>query len=169
MFPEMRRKDRQISTAEAMEILRNAEYGFLSTTMDDGRSYCVPFNFAVEGESIYLHCAAAPGTTPGNIARDGRVCFSCVGSTELLPDKFATLYESCVVFGRAELLADEQERRHGLELLLEKYSADFPREGQAYIERLFEQTGVIKIQIEHISGKARRPAGASNMKFLGKE
>lgn len=169
MYPEMRRKDRQISSLEAMEILRGAEYGFLSSTMDDGQSYCVPFNFALEGQSIYLHCSTAPGTLLKNIASDPRVCFSCVGSTRLLPDKFATLYESCVVFGKAALLKGEAERRHGLELLLEKYSPDFPEEGQEYIDRLFELTGVIEIKMEHITGKARRPAMPANLKFLRKE
>lgn len=169
MFPEMRRKDRQISREEAMDILSAAEHGILSTVMEDGRSYAVPFNFAAEGESVYLHCSTAPGTTLCNIARDERVCFTCVGSTQLLPDKFATLYESCVVFGQAELLQDEAQRRHGLELLLEKYSPAFPEEGQAYIEKLFELTGVIRIKIEHISGKARRPVTPSNLKYLWKD
>ena len=169
MFPEMRRKDRQIGDEQAREILAGAEYGFLSTVMPDGRSHCVPFNFAMEGDRIYLHCSTAEGTTLKNLAADERVCFSCVGRTKLLPEKFATLYESCVVFGRAEIVEDEALRRHGLELLLKKYSPDFPDEGQAYIEKLFELTAVVHIRIEHISGKARRANGASNLDFLGKE
>jgi len=41
-------------------------------------------------------------------------------------------------------------------LLLEKYSPDFIEEGKKYIDQKNQVTKIIKIEIDHISGKARR-------------
>lgn len=169
MFPEMRRKDRQLSAAEAWDILSRAEYGTLSTAGENGYPYSVPFNFACEGGRIYLHCSTAAGCTLRNLALSDKVCFTAVGRTKPLPERFATLYESAVVFGRARLLDDPEEKRRGLVLLLKKYSPDFMAAGEEYIKKLFDETGVIEICAEHISGKARRPSGPSNLEYLHKE
>jgi hypothetical protein len=43
-----------------------------------------------------------------------------------------------------------------LEGLIQKYSENFVSEGLQYIEKLKDKARVIKIQIESISGKARK-------------
>jgi len=42
-------------------------------------------------------------------------------------------------------------------LILEKFSPDFMEEGKKYIEKLDKVTKVIKIEIQHISGKKAPP------------
>lgn len=165
----MRRKDRALTPEQALEIIKRAEYGVLTTVNAEGWPNSVPFNFAVEGGKIYLHCSVKPGATLENLKLNDRVCFTLVGETRLLPEKFATLYESAVVHGKARLAGDEKEFRLGLELLLKKYSPDYPAEGQRYIEKMYEHTAVIVIDIMHIAGKARRPETPSNLKHLNKE
>ena len=39
---EMRRKDRQLTEEEAMDVVRKGEYGVLATVGDDGKPYSVP-------------------------------------------------------------------------------------------------------------------------------
>jgi len=150
----MRRKDRLITDTEAFSILEKGEYGVLSTVSADNEPYGVPLNYCFMNECIYFHCAV-DGRKVNNINNNPRVSFCVVGKTEVLPDKFATNYESCIVQGLAAEISGE-EKQSALEGLIHKYSADFVAEGVKYIEKLIDKTRVFKISIESISGKARR-------------
>ena len=78
-----------------------------------------------------------------------------VCDTKVLPDDFATLYKSVVVFGKAvEVFGDEKIQ--GLTLLLEKYSKDFMPEGMKYIEEKLLVVKTYKIEIDHMSAKGRK-------------
>ena len=150
----MRRKDREITVQEARELLDSCEYGVLSTVGTDGQPYGIPLSYVLRNNSIYFHCAFT-GQKLDNIAANARVSFCVVGKTKLLPAKFATEYESAVAFGIASEVT-ETERLNALLWLLEKYSPDFITEGKQYIEQKDNATRTFKIEIQHISGKARR-------------
>ena len=90
-----------------------------------------------------------------NMSDVSQVCFTVVGETEVLPEKFSTKYKSAIVFGKAEILEDGEEKMQGILALMEKYSPDFLEEGRAYAERAFAKFKVIKIVPEYISGKGR--------------
>jgi uncharacterized protein len=98
MVIKMRRSDRELSLSEAREILKNGEYGILSTTSTDGQPYGVPLNYCYLRDSIYFHCALE-GHKLENIRENNRVSFCVVGNTELLPETFSSKYESAIVFG----------------------------------------------------------------------
>ncbi|MBE0598134.1 MAG: pyridoxamine 5'-phosphate oxidase family protein [Desulfuromonadales bacterium] len=150
----MRRKDREITTREAVEILDAGEYGVLSTVGEDGQPYGVPLSYVHQKKRIYFHCAIE-GQKLENIRSSGKVSFCVIGNTKVLPDKFTTDYESVVVFGVATEVSG-QERHQALVWLLEKYCPDSIEAGKKYIEIKDQITTVIKIEINHISGKARR-------------
>ena len=151
---EMRRKDRQIRAEESKDILRDGSYGVLSTMGEDGYPYGVPMNYVFANQAIYLHCATT-GHKLDNIAHNQKVSFTVVGKTEILPEKFSTKYESVIVFGRARKISGD-EKTAGLSLFVDKYSSDFQDEGKAYIKKNAASTCLIEIQIEHITGKAKR-------------
>jgi len=151
---ELRRKDREISTEAASELLTAAEYGILSTVGADGEPYGVPLNYVWRDQHIYFHCATS-GHKLDNIAVQPRVSFCVVGQTRLLPEKFSTAYESAIVFGRASEVQGE-ERSAVLVWLLEKYCPDYIEEGKAYIPREDQVTKVVKIAVDQVCGKARR-------------
>ncbi len=150
----IRRKDREISIQEASQILDSAEYGVLSTVDKEGQPYGVPLNYIYKNNSIYFH-SALNGQKLDNIINNPRVSFCVVGKTKILPNKFATEYESAIAFGIASEVYGN-DRYNALLWLLEKYSPDFIEEGKQYIEIKDKTTKVIKIEISHISGKARR-------------
>ena len=150
----MRRSDREIAEHEAKGLLVDAEYGVLSTVGSDGQPYGVPLNYVYKNGSIYFH-AALSGQKIDNIDSNAKVSFCVVGKTKVLPDKFATEYESAVAFGvAAEVNGSEQQ--DALLWLLEKYCPEFVEEGKRYIEQKNKITKVVRIDINHISGKARR-------------
>ncbi len=151
---DVRRKDRETGTPEAIELLTRGEYGVLSTVGKDGQPYGVPLSYAYKDGRIYFHCALH-GHKIENIENNAQVSFCVVGKTRVLPEKFATEYESAVAFGVASEVSGN-ERYGALVLLLEKYSPAFIEAGKSYIDQQDHATKVVKIEIEHISGKARR-------------
>lgn len=154
MFREMRRKDRELKNDEIIEILQNNTYGILSTTSENGYPYGVPISYIFFNNSIYFH-SATKGHKIDNILNSDKVSFCVVGETRTLPDKFTTNYESVIVFGKAIEVLDDEKNSALLEIV-KKYSPDYIKEGKEYIEKASQATKVLKISIEHISGKARR-------------
>ena len=152
---KMRRKDKEIGTDEAIRFLAGCEYGVLSTVDNDGQPYGVPLNYAYKENCIYFHCSLT-GHKIDNIDNNPKVSFCAVGNTKVLPSEFATDYVSAVVFGVASEVRGT-ERYNALVLLLEKFSPDFMEEGKKYIEKYDKATKVIKIDIQHISGKKAPP------------
>ena len=83
------------------------------------------------------------------------VCFTVIGETEVLPDKFNTRYESVVIFGTAELIEDETLRQKALIGLIQKYSADYYDKGMQYIEKSGDRTAIIEVTPVHMTGKKK--------------
>lgn len=148
----MRRKDLAITHDAALTLLREAEWGVLSTVSESGEPYGVPLNFCLLDDAVYIHCAVE-GRMIDCIAHKGEVSFCVVGDMRVLADRFTTQYESVIVSGRAEEVQGE-EKRSGLLAFVEKYSPDYRDEGRAIIERLFDKTRVFRIVIEAVTGKA---------------
>lgn len=153
MFTEMRRSDRKLTEAEAVEILEKCEYGILSTIGEDGYPYGVPVSYVVDGNKIYIHAAKGVGKKFANIQNNPKVCFTVVGNTEVLPSQFGTKYESVIIFGEAKVL---QDKHSALEKMIEKYSMEYKEAGAKYINAAIDKVDIYEIAIEFISGKARR-------------
>ena len=154
MLREMRRKDRQLTEREAMEILRGGEFGILSTAGPD-YPYGVPVNYVVIGRAIYIHGSCEAGQKADNISANCNVCFTVVGKTEVLASKFAERYESAIVLGKARI-TDEETKEKALEAFLDKYSSEYKEAGVKYLHAAKEKVSVYCIDIEQITGKARR-------------
>lgn len=163
MFPEIKRRNRALSEAEAREILARAEHGVLATVGEDGWPYAVPLNHVLIGNAIYAHCARK-GHKLDNIAHEARVSYCAVATGTVSPDEFTCYYESAILYGRAALVTDEEERVRTLRLLTER----FGNSHEGGFEELFSEhmrghgrgTAMIRIEIEHITGKAHRAAQA---------
>jgi uncharacterized protein len=154
METKIRRTDRAISESEAKGILEKGEFGILSTASLDGQPYGVPINYCYTGNVIYFHCAIE-GHKLENLKKNNRVSFCVVGKTEVLPEKFATRYESAIVFGKAYELADD-EKFNGLMEIVKKYSPGFLEEGLQYTQNAIHKARAYKIVIESITGKSRK-------------
>jgi hypothetical protein len=150
----LRRKEREMTGPAARDLLERGEFGVLSTRGVDGAPYGIPLNYCVINDAIYFHCAVE-GHKLENIAADGRVSFCVVGKTEVLPEQFATRYESAIISGTATEVFDD-EKQLALEGLLAKYSAEYRLEGLNYIRARDKHTRVFRIGIDSICGKARK-------------
>lgn len=154
MFRELRRLDRKMSKEEIIDLIVNADYGILSTYGSDGYAYGVPLSYIYKDNAIYFHCAL-DGHKLDNIKVNNKVSFCIVGETEVLSAKFSMKYQSVIVFGTI-VDVDQIEKENALIGLLEKYSIAHMESGMKYLKNDQENTVVLKLIIEHISGKARR-------------
>lgn len=150
----MRRTDREIPRLEAEEILASGAYGVLSTVGEDGQPYGVPVSYTYRNNCIYFHCAAV-GHKIENIQANPWVSFCVVGNTRVMHAERTVKYESAIAFGVASEVQGP-EKDDALLALLEKYSAEYIEEGKIVITKSGKTTTVIKIEINHISGKAQR-------------
>lgn len=149
----MRNIRRKTSYTEAREILKQAPYGILSTTCDDGLPYGVPLCFALSGNSIYFHCAPE-GQKLDNLMHDSRVCFTAVLGAENQAERLTMHYRSAMAFGTARIVYGEDERAAGLRLLCDKYAPDMePAAREAYFKRHMPDTLVVRMDVEYIDGK----------------
>lgn len=155
---EMRRKDRQLTEEEAMDVVRKGEYGVLATVGDDGKPYSVPLSYVLDEEkgALYFHGTAAGGQKMDNILANPSVCFTVVMDTEVLPAQFSTKYYSANVFGTAKVVEEEEEKKKALLLLGRKYAPDYEEQGRAYIERAIGAVAVVRLDVEQVTGKARK-------------
>lgn len=151
---KMRREDRALPEDEALKLLNQAEYGVLSTVSGEGQPYGLPLNFCFHNGAIYFH-SAMEGQKIDHITAGPKVSFCVVGQTRLLPAKFSTKYESVIVFGSAEEVFAETKLT-ALEKLIRKYSPDHIEKGKKYIEASHHETRVFRINIDHLTGKARK-------------
>ncbi|WP_312091282.1 pyridoxamine 5'-phosphate oxidase family protein, partial [Aminipila sp.] len=148
---EMRRSDRLLEESEAMRILNNGEYGILATVDVDGQPYGVPLSYVVKDNCIYYHGTNAGGSKHDNILNNRNVCFTVVGDTQILPEKFGTLYESVIAFGEAEIVDDEQERHAAFKEFLIKYCSDYLIEGEKYITGAGAKAMIVRITIKKLT------------------
>ena len=161
-WTRIRRSDRAMSSeAKIEELLIRGQVGNTATCLD-GQPFLNPnlYWYDPEHRRIYFHTAAA-GRTGDNIAHNPRVCFSVAEMGRLLPAstalEFSTEYASVVVFGRARLVESDDEKRRGLQGLLDKYFPDL-LPGEHYRPIVAEElarTAVFAIEIEGWSGKEK--------------
>jgi|WetSurSiteA1Bulk_404760.scaffolds.fasta_scaffold230354_1 uncharacterized protein len=157
MFQEMRKKDREASRPETEAILARGMYGFLAMNGDD-YAYGVPFSYVYRHNRIYLHCARE-GKKLTHIRQDNRVSFCVVEEAAPLPDKFSMTYKSAMVFGKIYEVESDEEKMTGLVALVEKYyrgDEEHIARGKAKAADSLERTAVLRIEIDHLSGKIRK-------------
>ena len=152
---DVRRQDRLLDEEQAAALLRRAEWGILSMCDAGGAPYGIPVNYVWDEDSaLYIHCAPE-GRKLRCLDQEPKVSFCIVGNVNLLPSKFTTEYESIVLTGVAVRHLDEQERRHALELLLDKLSPDDKQVGMKYAEGSFHRVEIIRLDITSWSGKRK--------------
>jgi len=153
MFRGMRRKRQLLPEEQTVAMLQSCTSGVLAVQGDDDYPYAVPLSFAYEDGKLFFHAATA-GHKLEAIERNEKVSFCVIAADDIVPSRFTTHFRSAVVFGRARILTEDGEKRHGLDCLAKKYSPDYLDAVDAEIERDWDRVCVIELAIEHMTGKA---------------
>ena len=151
MFNKLRRKDKGMDINKTLDLITTNDYGTFSTISNSGYPYSIPVNYVFIDNKIYFHCATE-GHKINNILENNKVCFTVVGNSNVIPEKFSTSYSSAVIFGRASI-CDNTEKNIILAKLLEKYAPNFLESGMKYINASSHNTYVVQIDIDDLTGK----------------
>lgn len=155
MFRAMRRKEKEIGTDAAKELLRNSRRGVLAVNGDDGYPYAIPINYLYvedEGAQKIIFHGAKAGHKADSLRASDKVCFTVFGNERTGEEAWAPFVQSVVVFGRCRLLESWEDALKILKKLAMKY---YPDEKTA--DREIASSGnavqLFEIEIEHLSGK----------------
>lgn len=148
----MRRKEKEItSTAEIEQIIKQARVCRLGL-VDGSEPYVVPICFGYEKNIFYFHCAPE-GRKIDLIKKNSQVCVEIEADVAIInaekPCGWSTKYRSVIGVGRAHILEDEEDKIHGLAVIMQQFGGKEP-------DMEFEETGctaVVRIDIENIAGK----------------
>ena len=146
-----RMRDYPLSLEEIQKFLAESQAGTVATVGPDGVPYCVPVHFVYVDGAVYFHGLPA-GQKLDYIRADPKVCFTVYELHQLLMDLEErpcftdTAYTSVVIQGTAALLTDLA--------IVQKYTPQLVEKGLP--EARIRGTAVVKITIEHITGKYYR-------------
>ncbi|MBE5781277.1 MAG: pyridoxamine 5'-phosphate oxidase family protein [Clostridiales bacterium] len=153
MFRTMRRSGQALPQEEVDSILRTEQTGVLAVLGDEDYPYTVPMNFCYDGESIYFHCAKE-GHKLDAVLKHHKASFCVIHKDEVEPETYSTRYQSVIAFGKVEPITDAEHMIRALVALAEKYAPMRTlREHKAEIEQDFSRVMVLKMAIEHVTGK----------------
>ena len=158
----LRRADRAMPDEAALRaLLERSAFGFTATAVDGQPfQHTSLFWFDAASHRIYFH-GARQGRMHAHVLANPRVCFTVAEIGRLLPAdtamEFSNEYASVVVFGQAHLVEGEDEKRHALQALLDKYFPDLQpeRDYRPMTEAEVSTTAVYAIEIEAWSGKQK--------------
>ena len=153
MFRPIRRVKNALPAEAAKELLKNNKRAAFAVNGDDGYPYAIPIDFYYEEDEnrIYFHCAKV-GHKIDSIKKDDKVCLTTWDDGYLEDGDWAYFVSSCVVFGRASIVADRELILEKIRKLALKY---YPTEQEAdeEIARDASRVHMAAIDIEHISAK----------------
>jgi nitroimidazol reductase NimA-like FMN-containing flavoprotein (pyridoxamine 5'-phosphate oxidase superfamily) len=148
----MRRNDKEIHDRDAVEaIIRDSLVCRLALS-DENRPYVVPLCFGYRDNALYFH-SSPEGKKIEILRKNGNVCFEFDIDQEVVQDekpcKWTMNYRSVIGFGKGSLFENLEEKKKGLDVIMQQYSG----RSFEYLQPEIENTVIIKVEIESITGK----------------
>lgn len=150
MNHKMRRFKQELSENDVREILYDGKVGIWAVAGDEDYPYAVPVNYVYDGTAVYIHCAKQ-GHKIDAIIRNPKCSMCIVDKDDVVPEKFTSYYRSVILFGKASIVGDDDERISALKKLSEKYSPGI--DPQEEIDRFIKVVCVVRIDIDSVTGK----------------
>lgn len=153
MFRPLTRKNKEISRAECIEILKVEKRGILSVNTDGGYPYSMPMNhyYNEEDGCIYFH-SGRKGHRLDSLGFSDKVCFCVCEEGYCQEGEWAKNVRSVIVFGKAEII----DEINAVEDIARKLSYKFT-DDKEYIEseikKFSRATLLIRLVPLHICGK----------------
>lgn len=152
MFREMRRHRQVLSSKECIDILNKRTSGVLAVLGDNDYPYAVPLSYAYDDSKIIFHMAKS-GHKLDAIKNHSKVSFCVIDQDQIVEEEYTTYFRSVIVFGKAQILEDDTQKRTAFEIFAKKYSPNDEFGRKAEIDKLFKQTIIVVINIDYMSGK----------------
>jgi nitroimidazol reductase NimA-like FMN-containing flavoprotein (pyridoxamine 5'-phosphate oxidase superfamily) len=152
----MRRKEREISDTVLIEEII-ADAAVCRVAFADGNTpYIVALNFGyLPGEKpcIYFHCAPE-GRKIEMMKRNNQVCFQMETGHEVYKGEngcdWGMKYKSVVGYGELSVVENEEERKRGLDILMDHYGGTGIYN---YDPKVFSRTTILRLKISGMTAK----------------
>lgn len=155
------RQGAELSPEKTIALLKAADHGVLATVDLQGRPSTVALNHVLIDDHTLIFHGKKTGEKVENIRHNPHVSFFVTGHAKVVPSQFETAYTSVVAHGRAEILEDEEEIAKHLAAIVARFVGDAvsPTKKEEYIKSGLPVVAIIKLSIEHLTGKARYTKG----------
>lgn len=148
----MRRKRQLLSDEESLGMLRQATSGVLALLGDHGYPYALPISFVYDDGKLYFH-SALTGHKVDAIRQCDKASFCVIEQDRVVPEKYTTEFRSVIAFGRIHIVEDDVEKMAATRLLGDRYNPHQEEALQHEIQKDFGHMHIIRMDIEHITGK----------------
>ena len=153
MLRKIRKIKNEINQADVKELLKNSRRGILAMNGDNGYPYAIPVNYFYDEaeEKIFFH-GAKSGYKVDCLKSSNKVCFTVIGDEIIREETWAPYMQSVVIFGRCQLIDDNQTAMKRLKDFAMKY---YPSEKMVIdeIKADGKATQMFQIDIEYMTGK----------------
>jgi nitroimidazol reductase NimA-like FMN-containing flavoprotein (pyridoxamine 5'-phosphate oxidase superfamily) len=148
----MRRHDREITDRSEMESLLNEAKVCRLGCDDNGMPYIVPVSFGYRDGVIYIH-SALEGRKITLLKKNPACCIEVDECLSIVrtekPCNWGMRYRSVICTGKAHFITDTDEKRDGLNCIMQHYGAEY----HPFSEKELEGVYVIRIEITDMTGK----------------
>ncbi len=147
-------RESKIENLEEMEDIINKADVCHVAFVDGDKPYVLPFNFAYDNKTVYLHCAPE-GKKIEIIKSNNNVCISFDIDHELFHrDKevacsYGMKFRSVIVTGKIVEIEDYNEKVISFNILMTKYTG----KAFSYNAPAINNVKVFKVEIEEMTGK----------------
>jgi nitroimidazol reductase NimA-like FMN-containing flavoprotein (pyridoxamine 5'-phosphate oxidase superfamily) len=128
--------------------------------IDSPAPYVVPLFFGHQPGRLYMH-GAKTGTKIDLLRAHAHVGFSAAAEAQIVSGSDACAFtahgQSVTGKGIARLVEDEEERLHGLDLIMQHYARHGAAAGFTYRESSLSRTAVIAVDIQTMTAKRIGP------------
>ena len=149
----MRRKDREVAEIDQIEDIISRALRCCIGMVDGAESYVVPVCFGYERNALYFH-SALEGRKVDVIQKNNRVSFEIDTDLAVVRTEvgcgWSMEYRSVMGTGTAHILEMDEEKAHGLAVIMRHYAGDDFR----LPERTPASVLVVRVDIDSISGKS---------------
>ena len=153
MFRGMRRFKQQISKEECIYVLKEQPRGVLSVLGDNGYPYGLPLDhwYSEKDDKLYFHCAKE-GHKLDAVRECDKVSYCVMDEGYRKDGEWALNINSVIVFGRMNIVEDEEKKREICTNICHKFTDD-----EEYLKKemdnAFPRVCCLELTIEHMTGK----------------
>lgn len=153
MWRKMRRWKQQLTDEECVKILKEEPRGVLAINGDDGYPYALPLDFIYDEEDgrLYFHCAKE-GAKIDLLKKSEKVSFCVMDQGYRKEGEWALNIKSVIIFGRIELVTDQERAIDHVRKLGMKYSPTVEYVEEE-IKNAASRVQMLALTIEHMTGK----------------
>jgi nitroimidazol reductase NimA-like FMN-containing flavoprotein (pyridoxamine 5'-phosphate oxidase superfamily) len=152
----MNKKEREIEDRKVLlEILRRGKYVTIAMCREN-EPYIVTLSYGYDENknALYFHCSLE-GLKLDFVKGNPSVCATVIEDKGYRMGECDQAYRSVVFWGRMQKVEELQEKKHGMQILLNHLEddPDQVRKRSLKSDEVYEEVGILRLDITEISGK----------------